>query len=111
MYLRITRRFPAWWYTEIVAEYRRHGSNMTRDSVRVLKSALLALAFQHDQGLDERARRAYRAGVRFLHHYYGAEVARQLDASLAAHDWRSAAASALALLRYYPQGLWSIVSR
>ena len=37
LYLRIARRHPIWSYNAIVAEYRRHGSNMTGDAAVVLK--------------------------------------------------------------------------
>lgn len=111
MYLRIARRYPIGWHHEVVAEYRRHGSNMTRDSGRVLKSALLALALQSGEGLNARAAAACRAGRRFLRKYYGAEIASQIDMSLAARDWPRAAAGALTLLRYDPLRLWPTLAR
>ena len=111
MYLRIARRYPIAWHREIVAEYRRHGSNMTRDSGRILRSSMLALALQEGDAMNEKAAAARRAGRRFLRTYYGGEVARQVDVSLAARDWRSAAAGAATLLRYHAPDLWSILAR
>jgi hypothetical protein len=44
--LRITRRFPVHCHEHVVAEYRKHGSNMTRNLPLMLASALTVMRRQ-----------------------------------------------------------------
>jgi glycosyltransferase involved in cell wall biosynthesis/peptidoglycan/xylan/chitin deacetylase (PgdA/CDA1 family) len=110
LYLRVARRFPVWWHPAIVAEYRRHGDNMTRNSGLVLKSALLSLRTQRRQGLDRRAVKAYRAGTTFFRRYYGAELVKHVADAAAIHDWTATVSGLLTLLRYSPRQLWGLLS-
>ena len=57
LYLRLARKYPIASYPTIVAEYRKHGQDMSNDYVGMLKEALLVL------DLDE-ARIAYRSSSR-----------------------------------------------
>jgi hypothetical protein len=66
VYLKIVRRHPIAWHDALVAEYRRHGANMSNDHARML-AASLAVLRRHEAHAQTRPayRRAYRAGVRF----------------------------------------------
>jgi hypothetical protein len=49
LYLRISKRFPVAMHEQLVAEYRMHSSNMSRDPVRMLDAATHVLGLQRDQ--------------------------------------------------------------
>ena len=61
LYLRIAREFPIHCHDSVVTEYRRHGSNTTRDPAVVLESELEVLDRQRPR---LRNRREEKAGVR-----------------------------------------------
>jgi len=46
LYLRLTRRWPVYCHGELVAEYRRHGANMTLDRAMMLQAELKVLRTQ-----------------------------------------------------------------
>ena len=72
LYLRIARGHPIVHGDEILAEYRHHGVNMSRDSALMLKSALRVLRSQKDDARSAGLRRAYGDGVRgWKRHYAG----------------------------------------
>lgn len=84
LYLRIARRFPVYCHDAVVTEYRRHGTNTTRDSAIVLTSQLEVLRRQRALLRDRRERAARRAGVRLTRNRHGCELACQVAA-----EWRS----------------------
>lgn len=72
LYLRIARGHTIVHGGEILAEYRHHGVNMSRDSALMLKSALRVLRTQKDDARSAGLLRAYGAGVRgWKRHYAG----------------------------------------
>jgi hypothetical protein len=84
LYLRIAYRFPIYCHEAVVTDYRRHGSNTTRDSAVVLASQLDVLKRQRSRLRGRRERTAYRVGVRRTRAEHGRALARQ-----AAADWRA----------------------
>lgn len=84
LYLRIAHRFPIYCHDAVVTEYRRHGSNTTRDSAVVLTSQLDVLKRQRRRLRGRRERVAYRVGVRRTRAEHGRALARQ-----ALTDWRA----------------------
>ncbi len=72
LYLRITRLFSVCSHDEVVAEYRYHHGNMSRDPGRMLASVLEVLGAQADlvRGHDE-LEEALRAGISWHRDYYG----------------------------------------
>lgn len=72
LYLRIASRFPVYRYDEIVAEYRWHDGNMTKNSKRMLRSALTALNSQWEY-IQEKPEyiQAYKSGIQFWRNYFG----------------------------------------
>lgn len=103
--LRITRQFPAHCHGGVVAEYRRHGSNMTRELPRMLASAMTVAGRQRWHARGEEQQLAYDVGLHFWQDYFGTPLARELASSLTAGHWRQAAPGLLALARYHPRGL------
>ena len=75
LYLRIARQFPIHCYGTVVAEYRQHSANMTRNPALMLETAQIVLRSQwpwvQGNNLHEEA---YRAGLRFWQNYYGVQL-------------------------------------
>ena len=69
LYLRLARRFPIASHTEIVAEYRRHGSNMSSNNSKMLE-AVLAVHDQHRVQAKRQRRQAWHTGHRNWYHCY-----------------------------------------
>jgi glycosyltransferase involved in cell wall biosynthesis len=71
LYLRITRDFPVCCHNQVVAEYRRHGSNMSRDASKMERAALAAHDTQwHFVKANTRYRHTYDAGKLFWQNDY-----------------------------------------
>jgi SAM-dependent methyltransferase len=106
LYLRIARRYPIARHATLVAEYRQHGSNMGRDSARMLTSVLAVLRKQriYVKG-NPNYKEAYRTGIRYWQRYYGAPLTKEVRAHLEAHQWKQALLNTLVLLRYAPSAL------
>jgi glycosyltransferase involved in cell wall biosynthesis len=84
LYLEIARRQPIFCHAEVVTEYRRHGSNATRDPALVLSSETRVLRGQRSNLRDRRDRAAWRRGMRNVRARHGRAIAE-----LAAGDWLS----------------------
>lgn len=67
MYLKAARWRPIGWHDTLVAEYRRHGGNMSNDHTRMLAAGLAVLR-RHEAHVSPRRdhRWAVRAGARFM---------------------------------------------
>ena len=110
--LRIAETNPIFCHGEVVLEYRKHGSNMTRNFAEMLKTSL-AVRRSHGKHarLNEIQKEALRSGIRAVRKDYGEKLIKAVRSQ--AHDgqWRQALPGALALLRYYPQGLARLIGR
>jgi glycosyltransferase involved in cell wall biosynthesis len=105
LYLRLARRFPIYCHEEVVTEYRRHGTNTTRDPSIVLASQLEVQGRQRHDLRDRREREALRRGIRKTRREHGRALAEQV-----AEDWRrrqrrQALRGMRMLARRDPQGL------
>ncbi|RWN99142.1 MAG: glycosyltransferase [Mesorhizobium sp.] len=75
VYLRLARKYPIEVYSEIVAEYRQHDYNMSRNYQKMLRSALLVLRRQKmHTGSDRSYKAAYRDGIGFWKRLYGRQM-------------------------------------
>jgi glycosyltransferase involved in cell wall biosynthesis len=83
LYLRLARDFPIYCHDAVVTQYRRHGSNTTRDPAIVLSSQLEVLRRQRPRLRSERERRAYRRGRRRTRAEHGRALAQRVVS-----DWR-----------------------
>lgn len=84
LYLRITRRHPIAQHPGLVAEYRQHGENMSRDPARMLRATVRVLRQQEGHARrDPRTRTAYRRGMRIWREYYGKELLAEARAHMA----------------------------
>jgi glycosyltransferase involved in cell wall biosynthesis len=109
LFYRIGKDHPFAFHDHVVVEYRRHGGNMTRDPVLMLRSNLGALRAQkqHVKG-DERLKRAYRQGIRYWATYYGTLLVEEIRSLYQERRIRSLG-RVLRLLRYYPRGIRELV--
>ena len=103
MDIRLARRFPFHLYNEPIAEYRKHGNNMTGNASVMMTSIMRVLHAQ--RGFTRRAPHlepARRQGIARVHGYFTERVITQIHEDLAAHRWRNALARSLMLLRWHP---------
>jgi GT2 family glycosyltransferase len=79
LYLRIARNHPVRCHGNIVAAYRQHGTNMSRNPEFMLKWILKVhrAEYQHVKGHPDRER-AYAEGDRYVREYYGDQILRHL---------------------------------
>lgn len=106
LYFRIAREFPVHHHGEVVAEYRQHGTNMTRDPALMLRTtvALLRAQRKHIEG-NEQYEKAYRRGLRTGKEFYGDPLADEVRTYIKMRRWGRVLRGVLALVRYYPQGI------
>jgi glycosyltransferase involved in cell wall biosynthesis len=105
MYLRISRRMPICYFNALIAEYRMHQGNMSRDLVLMLRTVLQVLRSQKefvrkDQGLAK----AYREGLRDFAGMFAVQLARQSCRDLSNGSWIKSLRGFGTLIRHYPFG-------
>lgn len=103
MDIRLARRFPFHLYNEPIAEYRKHGSNMTGNAPVMMKSILRVLHQQRD--LTKRKPHlepARRLGMARVHRYFTEPVITEIHEDFAARRWKPAIAKSWILLRWHP---------
>jgi hypothetical protein len=71
IYLRIARRWQVSAHRKLVAEYRQHDTNMSRDRAFMLKSVLQVLDKERDRIPDRYHLRALQRGRHVWREYYG----------------------------------------
>jgi glycosyltransferase involved in cell wall biosynthesis len=106
LYLRMARSFPVHSHRAIVAEYRQHDANMSKDYILMMETSLSVLRSQwkYVKG-DQKRREAYKEGIRFWQDYCARGLVKQLRGSLRAGEHGKAIRSLLALVRHNPRGL------
>jgi glycosyltransferase involved in cell wall biosynthesis len=106
LYLRIARVFPVHDHGQVVAHYRQHGSNMTRNAERMLRESLTVLAaewpFVRGNGDLEAA---YREGWRIWQDFYGTHLVNDIRVHVHDRQWADAVNKAIVLGRLHPRGL------
>ena len=98
LYLRIARRHAIHGHPSVVAEYRQHDTNMSRDYTFMLRSALAVLALERNSIQERRHRRAARTGVRVWKEYYGALLLEEWQGNRNRRDL-------LKIFRIWPAGV------
>ena len=79
LYLRIARKHPVSVHDHLVAEYRQHGNNMSRDPRLMLKTALAVLHSNREYArANENYLEAYRAGITSWREHYSREFFEQI---------------------------------
>jgi glycosyltransferase involved in cell wall biosynthesis len=106
LYLRVARKFSVFQHNRLIAEYRQHGTNTTRDFGLMLRSALTVLGTQRKSAKEnQHYEQAYKRGVEYWHKWYGDPLVAEAKGHLRQCEWGAAVRGLLTLMRYYPQGL------
>lgn len=110
LYLRIARGWPICCHAVIVAEYRMHGTNTSRDSELMLTTTLQVLK-NEAKYLDNDPGRliAFHQGVRSWRKQYGRQLASELARSSSTLSMNHLLRKLVRLCSYYPQGLLMIL--
>lgn len=106
LYLRIARTSPVYDHAQVVALYRQHGANMSRNAARMLRESLMVLAAEWPLvrgNADLEA--AYREGWRTWQDHYGTHMVNDIRAHVHDGEWTDAMRKAVTLGRLHPRGL------
>ena len=99
LYLRIARHHPICCHSDVVADYRLHGGNMSRDIGMMFTSVHAVLRRQEPFiKSDARRERAYQRGVRSFWLYYADELLHQDKHALLDRHGRERAGKAIRAL-------------
>jgi glycosyltransferase involved in cell wall biosynthesis len=90
VYLRLGREMPFAGHPAVVADYRQHGSNMTRDHAAMCKTALAVHRRARNGAAQADGLEAWHAGAVAWKHFY-ADQALQMGGRSSLARWRSAA--------------------
>lgn len=104
LYLRVMRDHPVAAHEAVVAQYRKHGSAMTRDPALMLATTHRTLRshrdfFHRDAAYSD----AYRVALRKWRAYYSLPLVEQIRAHLRARRWGQAWSGLRTLLRHDPR--------
>jgi len=110
LYLRVARSHPICCHPAIVAEYRIHETNASRNSELMLSMTLRVLNRQSRYiGLNMRRLIAFHEGFRSWRRQYGRQLASELARSFTTLPGEERSRKLLLLANYYPQGLLMLV--
>jgi len=110
LYLRIARAYPIYCHHEIIAEYRRHGAQMSQKFDVMLKTSLTVLRLQRDHiKRNPIYREAYKSGILFRQRLYDGALQRQIVTDIKQQRWHRATEALLIFLRYHLRGLASVL--
>jgi glycosyltransferase involved in cell wall biosynthesis len=106
LYLRIARVFPVHDHARVVAYYRQHSANMSRDAARMLRESLTVLAAEWPfvRGNPD-FEAAYREGWHTWQDFYGTQIVNEIRAHVRYGEWADALRKAATLGRLHPRGL------
>jgi glycosyltransferase involved in cell wall biosynthesis len=106
LYLRIARKYPICCHTAVMAEYRIHGHNASRNSQLMLTTTLQVLRNQVPYA-RQNARRllAFLSGLQNWRRQYGRQLANEMARSLSLKQVPELSHKLLLLLHHYPNGL------
>lgn len=104
LYLRVMRDHPVAAHEAVVAQYRKHGTAMTRDPGLMLATTAQTLRahrdyFRADPSLSD----AYRRALRRWREYYSLPLADQIRADLHGRHWNRSWSGFRTLLRHDPR--------
>ncbi len=107
IYLRIAREFPIHCHGQVVADYRRHESSMSRNAERMLKATLRVLDKQKAFAYaDSNLKAAHATGINTYLDLYGEQIINRVRANVRdKRDWNQIVKDVMVLLRHYPKGV------
>jgi glycosyltransferase involved in cell wall biosynthesis len=108
LYLRVAREYPVHQHTEVVAEYRRHGTNMTKNPALMLSSEVTVLRRQRKHVRRKKQyRAAYKVGMKHSQNYFGKALIEESRTCVQKQQWHQAIRNLSVLMRYHPRGFAS----
>jgi glycosyltransferase involved in cell wall biosynthesis len=108
LYLRIARRFLISCHHTVIAEYRQHGGNMSKDCNLMMKSSISVLRAQWTSVRgDKRLKHAYRAGITWWRDYYAKGLINQAKSDFKSRNLKRLTNDLLTLLQYHPRGFFA----
>jgi glycosyltransferase involved in cell wall biosynthesis len=106
LYFRILKKFPAYPHKKIVAEYRRHGSNMSLDPALMLRTSITVLESQWDYiKRDVEYINAYKIGIQKWGKFYGEPLVIKIQNLIRLSRWKEIINDGKVLFQYYPRGV------
>jgi glycosyltransferase involved in cell wall biosynthesis len=102
LYLKLARDFPVVCHEEVVTEYRRHGSNTTRNAGLVLSSQIQVLNGQRRRLRDRAERAARRLGIRNTRAKQGEALVERVANAWRRREWNAVLRGLRTLARWDP---------
>jgi hypothetical protein len=110
LYLRLARSYPLHIHDTAVADYRRGTHNMSIDAQLMFSDVMRVSRRQRRYAVKRHdLRTAHAKGVAHWRRSYGNRMLEQVDAALAARDWRSTQRGIVTLVRCHPKSLPRLV--
>jgi Glycosyl transferase family 2 len=103
LYLKLARSYPVLCHDTVVTEYRRHGSNTTRNPALVLSSQLQVLNRQRRHLRNREERLARRTGIRNTRSAQGEALVERVADAWRRGEWRLALSGVWTLARRDPR--------
>jgi glycosyltransferase involved in cell wall biosynthesis/SAM-dependent methyltransferase len=101
LYFRIAKTFPVYHHDEVVVEYRKHETQMTRDAALMLRHTVKVLRRQREHiKSSHRYRKAYNIGLTRGRYEYGIPLIKVTRVRVRTGQWGEAVAGILVLVRY-----------
>jgi glycosyltransferase involved in cell wall biosynthesis len=112
LYLRISRDHPVAFHDVVVAEYRKHGANMSANPALMLRELLTVMRRQRPHLSDAPRRQAFKQGVRHIRRYYGDLIATEIRERVRSRSgWRRMLRTAVVLVWCHPAGAFEHIQR
>jgi cellulose synthase/poly-beta-1,6-N-acetylglucosamine synthase-like glycosyltransferase len=105
LYLRLAHGYPIYCHGRVVTEYRRHGTNTTRDPGVILASQLRVLKAQRPRLRNRREAAARRRGIRNTRAVHGGALVERVSSDWRGRRRRRALRGMATLARRDPGGL------
>lgn len=105
MYLRISRDHPVRFHAAVVAEYRKHGHNMSNDAALMFRQLRFVMREQRPHLRTRGRQEAFNEGCRNIRAYYGDRVATQIRERVRMRSgWLQTASDLATLVWGHPLG-------
>lgn len=111
VYLRLARHYAFIQYGDVIAEYRKHRGNTTRDMDRMLRATVSVLEAQRRfVAGNAELKNALDAGLTHYRSSYGRALLRKaINRARYPHEWGLALREIATVLTLAPVGVWSAV--
>ena len=112
LWLRVARRYPVVAHAALVARYRQHSANMSRDPRLMLPATLRVLQRQRRFVADQRPLRAAHVfGLKRCREFYGEQLIEKFRSALHGGAYADALDCTVTLVRLYPSGVLRHVAK